>query len=718
MRWLAIMLWAALVGAPQGVLAAGLDSRPVNGSCTAPARPVEARQVGLTPVFAYSGLANLVGLYQAPGDASRFYLVQQDGVVKHFIPGDPSPSTFIDISGRIIFGGERGLLGLAFHPGFPATPYVYLSYINLAGDSVLARYTFQSAGHVLDPNSEQIILTVDQPYANHNGGNIAFGPNGYLYWGLGDGGSAEDPQNHAQNVHDHLGAMLRLDVDGGAPYAIPPDNPFASSPDCAGTGCPEIYAWGLRNPWRWSFDPNTDELWAGDVGQYTYEEVDRIHRGGNYGWRCYEGFHPFNTTGCGPAGDYQDPVAEYSHAAGDCSITGGFVYRGSAITSLVGDYVFGDYCTGNIWALHLEGETATVRLLINGPELLTAFGRDQAGELYALYRGGAVYQLVDDSAPPSGDLPALLSQTGYVQSGDPSQAASCMIPYDLNAPLWSDGLDKQRWLALPDGQYLTVDADGDWQFPAGSVLMKQFSHQGSPVETRLFMRHPDGVWAGYSYRWRADLSDADLLTTSDTRDLGGQTYLFPSRDQCLRCHSEAAGHALGPETAQLNRDFTYPSTGRTDNQVDTFDAISMFNPALGVPASELPRLADPADTLANLTGRARAYLHANCAGCHRPGGPARGEMDLRWQTPFGSMNICGLPARLGDLGVAGARILDPGDPAGSVLALRMKDLGDKRMPPLASTVVDTAGTALIDAWIAAANSCRPAPPLLWLYSTD
>jgi glucose/arabinose dehydrogenase len=279
---------------------------------------------------------------------------------------------------------------MAFHPGFAANRQVFLSYTRRGTGrgltSVISRFIADGSGAVLDSGSEQPILTLDQPFRNHNGGHIMFGPDGFLYIGFGDGGSRADPQGNGQNVNTLLGAILRIDVDGGRPYAIPPDNPFAG-----GGGRPEIYAWGLRNPWRFTFDRATGDLWLGDVGQNDIEEIDLIVRGGNYGWNLREGTAIFRRGG--PTGGLIGPVGQYRHNLG-CSITGGYVYDGGAVAGLGGAYVFGDFCSGRIWAQFAAEEGRPIRQLVDTDLSITSFGQANDGRLFVLDLRGAVFQLV------------------------------------------------------------------------------------------------------------------------------------------------------------------------------------------------------------------------------------------------------------------------------------------------------------------------------------
>ena len=603
---------------------------------------------------------------------------------------------------------------MAFHPDFARNGQVFLSYTGYGGAtnlrSRIARYTSPDGGRTLDPASEVILLTVDQPYNNHNGGNIVFGPDGDLYIGFGDGGSGGDPQGNGQNKNALLGKMLRIDVNttqGAQRYGIPADNPFAR-----GGGRPEIYALGLRNPWRWSFDRATGELWAGDVGQTKLEEIDRIERGGNYGWNMKEGTQCYRpATGCSSAG-LIDPVVEYGRTEGT-SVTGGYVYRGSAIPSLVGAYIYGDYVSGRIWRITYDPVTGrpSPQLLLDTSYNISSFGEGNDGELYVVSYGGRLYRFTQASPPPATSFPDRLSETGCVDPRDATRPAAGLIPYDVNVELWSDAAEKRRWLALPTGARIHINDDGDWDLPIGTVLVKEFRIGGQRIETRLLVRHDDGGWAGYSYEWNDQQTEATLLPAGKIRPVGPagsdtQRWSYPSRPQCLSCHNTAAGGTLGLETAQLNREIVYP-TGRRSNQLATLDHIGLFDAPLGATPEAQPRYPAPGGS-EPVAERARAYLHANCAQCHRPGGPGQGPLDLRYTTALAAANLCNQAPENGDLGVSGAVLLAPGDPARSILSLRTKTLDATRMPPLASSIVDAAGTALIDSWITSVSTC-PSP---------
>ena len=364
----------------------------------APAAPPPS-PAGYAAAFVLGGLSQPVGMAPAPGDSTRLFLVEKTGTIRILRGGALLPRPFLDLSGRVSGGSEQGLLGLAFHPGYAQNGKFYVDYTDKSGDTRVVEF-------LVSPNpdsasaTEREILFVDQPYSNHNGGQLAFGPDGKLYVGLGDGGSGGDPQGNGQNLGTLLGKILRLDIDHGAPYSIPPDNPFVGRQGARG----EIWSFGLRNPWRFSFDAETGVMMIGDVGQDAWEEVDVEPAGAggrNYGWSRMEGSH------CYPPGSSCDqsglilPIAEYDHRAG-CSLTGGFVYRGTALPELRGTYFYGDYCTGLIRSLRVVNGgaaepldwTAALRTKAGGPmEGLSSFGVDSRGELYLVLLSGEIYRL-------------------------------------------------------------------------------------------------------------------------------------------------------------------------------------------------------------------------------------------------------------------------------------------------------------------------------------
>lgn len=361
-------------------------------------------QIQLELITFATGFSQPVDIANA-GDA-RLFIVEKRGII-HILDADGQrlPQPFLDIDDRVRSAeNERGLLGLAFHPDYAENGYFYVNYTGNDGDTRISRFQVsEDDPNIAEPESEQILLTVQQPQANHNGGDLAFGPDGYLYISLGDGGGSGDPTNSGQTRTTLLGKMLRIDVDNGNPYSIPADNPFAEDDFTLD----EIWALGLRNPWRFSFDRETGDLWIADVGQNAFEEINfqpaDSPGGENYGWRCYEGNATFNTNNCPAASELTFPAQTYAHVGNFCggSVTGGYVYRGSAYSALQGAYIYADFCKGQIWSLRPDGtgRWENTELLDGVDSDFVAFGEDQSGELYlAGISSGNIYRVTDANA--------------------------------------------------------------------------------------------------------------------------------------------------------------------------------------------------------------------------------------------------------------------------------------------------------------------------------
>lgn len=378
------------------------------------------------------GLSSPLGIENAGDD--RLFVNEQDGLIKVLSSdGTVNPVPFLDIDSQISSGGERGLLGLAFHPDYANNGYFFVNYTNNSGNTVVSRFSVDSSDDdIADPSSELILMTIAQPYGNHNGGNLAFGPDGFLYIGTGDGGGGGDPENRAQNPLELLGKMLRIDVDnpgGGENYGIPIDNPYVGNPD----GLDEIWAIGLRNPWRYTFDETTGDLWIGDVGQNAFEEVNRVHSteaGLNYGWRCYEGDAPYNTAGCAPMSEMTFPVATFPIPPCFCNVVGGYVYRGSMYSDIAGVYIFAT--TGNGDIQYLDENDNIVNLGDYGGGIWVSFGEDIQKELYIVDIQGSIFkvqggvlanpdfdlanQLTLSPNPASGSLQISISNNNIISS--------------------------------------------------------------------------------------------------------------------------------------------------------------------------------------------------------------------------------------------------------------------------------------------------------------
>lgn len=400
MKWSLILLVSVLICSGCNV---PLPSTPIpesatqsGTSLTTPPNTASPTQILSTPNVttfpdpsAYAWQPVINASLQRPTDlqadgSGRLFVIEKRGFIRIIENGQLSPDPLLNLTDRVNEdGNEMGLLGFAFHPNFSQNGYFFVNYTGQNGDTFISR--FQANGNIAPVSSELNLLRIKQPFPNHNGGSMAFGPDGYLYAGLGDGGAAGDPFGNGQSLDTLLGKILRLDVDSAEPYAIPPDNPFGN----------EIWAYGLRNPWRISFDKQTGDLYIADVGQGDWEEINHIPAGSqgglNFGWDYYEGNHDYDPNGA--AGDFVAPVAEYSHAEGGCAVTGGYVYRGS-MPEWNGIYLYGDYCTGHVWGLIKSGDQWQVQRLFEAPILITSFGQDQNGEIYLLSDDGKVYQMV------------------------------------------------------------------------------------------------------------------------------------------------------------------------------------------------------------------------------------------------------------------------------------------------------------------------------------
>ncbi|MBW0148005.1 PQQ-dependent sugar dehydrogenase [Marinobacter arenosus] len=674
----------------------GLSERPSNTECLAFDPTAEVQLTPIAPSLSFNAPLLMLPHPSLPG---IFYVVEQGGVIHRLDLNTQTRSQLVDLSATYSLSecNECGLLGMAFDPAFASNGFIYLSLTeNTNGmTSFVARFESTDNGQSLRDDGaggldRTNLLEQQQPFSNHNGGHIAFGPDNLLYVGLGDGGDANDPGNRAQSLSTRLGKILRINTDGS-----PANNGVSGS-------VPEIYAYGLRNPWRWSFDRDTGDLWAGDVGQNQFEEINQITLGGNYGWRCYEGFQRTNNSCSAPASDPIAPVAAYGRSDG-ISVTGGYVYRGNNMPALRGAYLFSDFGSGTLWALERQPDDSYQRrTLLETGRNVASFAEDRDGELYLITFSG-LFRI--DPVNVDVELPQRLSETGCVQASAPWQPGDGLIPYTVIEPFWSDGADKTRYMALPNGTSVSVDDSGDFQFPRGSVLVKHFTLSQRLIETRLYLHNADGSWSGYSYQWNDAGTDAELVDGAQDVDLGGQVWHYPSAGECNLCHTAAAGFSLGLETLQLNTDFTYPGTGRTANQLATLAGIGV----LGQPptaAQRERRLTPSRDDTASITSRARSYLHTNCSQCHRPGGTSQSGMDLRFTTPLAQTGACGIVPSNGDLGRPGAQLLSPGDAENSLLYLRMVADQASRMPPISTLQVDTRGALVIADWINQLGSCN------------
>lgn len=659
-----------------------------------PLEPASPTALEAAIAFPKLSFARPLFLTHAPGEPEHLYVVEQGGRVYRFAnrPDVESAEVVLDLRDRVRQRhNEEGLLGLAFDPGYADNGLVY-AYYSASSPRRTQLSRFVAEGGRFDAASEQELLRIEQPYGNHNGGWIGFGPDGHLYVSIGDGGAAGDPHRNGQDLGTLLGSMLRLRVGPGiSTYEVPADNPHVSTPGAR----PEIWAHGLRNAWRCSFDRQTGTLWCGDVGQDEIEEIDVIERGGNYGWDLREGTHVYRRGE--PEGPLSEPITEYGHDQGQ-SVTGGYVYRGTRLSDFRGTYLYGDFVAGQVWAIDVTGDEVRAHAKVASVPALASFGEDAAGELYAVSFDGTIRRFEPSDPEVAGrEFPTRLSQTGLFTDTAALQPNAALLPYALALSFWSDDADKHRWVFVPPGETVRTDPEGPWSFPVGTITVKHFDRAGPDgvarrLETRVMVHERRG-WAGYAYRWNDAQTDAELVTTTTTDD----GWIYPSGADCLRCHTPGYGQAMGLRSRQLagaeqGRALvrTLAERGQLDPPPDDLDAW---------PAH--PQLVDEGVALAD---RARAYLDVNCAPCHHPGGPAPGGLDLRASTPLADAAVTGVPPD-DRLGIEGELRLAPGDRSHSAMWLRMGLRGERgQMPPLASLRVDEAGRALIGRWIDALGS--------------
>jgi uncharacterized repeat protein (TIGR03806 family) len=712
-------------------LPSGLDQRiPLTTSRVVgspdPALPMRAKR-------AWPGLDFKRPLFLGRDAASdRFLVIEQSGRILA-IPRDQSQSTtnlYLELA-------DHDFYAFHFHPGFATNRFMFVfangpntKQTNAAGVVLggtnkfnrILRYTITPEGRA-NPATE---LEIFKWWSNgHNGGDLVFGLDGMLYITSGDGTSDSDGLDTGQNITDLNSGLIRLDLerpDPGKPYSIPKDNPFWDIPGAR----PELWAYGFRNPWRIALDPADGGLLVGDIGQDLYEMIELVTRGANFGWSVREGNHPFHAQRKLGPHPVTPPLVEHHHAEAR-SITGGIVYQGSKFADLRGAYVYGDYGTGKIWAVKRKGSKVTWhREIADTPHAMVGFSEGRAGEIFYVDYAGQLYEL--EPTPPETKkrppFPKKLSESGLFTKVKGHVVQPALIPYSVNSPLWSDGTHKERFIALPGTNQITFSEGGGWKFPEETVLVKSFAldlEAGNPksrkwIETR-FLLFEQNEWVGYSYRWNDAQTDAELVEAKgadrdfkikDARAPGGtrkQTWHYPSRAECMTCHSRAAQFVLGVNTLQMNREHDY--AGGKANQLRTLAHIGAFNlkpdkaglVKLPKPPEKMAALPNPYDETVPLNDRARSYLHANCSHCHVEAGGGNSAITLRWNTPVDKMLLIGVTPQHDKFGLADALLVAPGSPERSTLMQRVLRVGQGGMPPLAKSLVDEPAVKMLGEWI-------------------
>jgi putative heme-binding domain-containing protein len=704
----------------------------------------------LTPrVFPKLHFQNPLEMVVAPG-SDRWYVVEEHGRIFSFPDRQDCDHAdlLLDIPKQIRNLPAGGVVnetyGLAFHPKFAENRFCYICYVispkqggpGLPDGSRVSRFRVSDTDPPrCDPASEKILIT--WPGGGHNGGSLKFGPDGYLYISTGDAAdpTPPDPRATGQDISDLLSSILRIDVDhphGDVPYAVPADNPFVKTPGARG----EVWAYGLRNPWRMSFDRRTGDLWVGDVGWELWEMVDRIKKGGNYGWSIMEGPQSVYPDGKRGPTPLIPPNFYFPHTEAAC-IIGGYVYRGSRLKELYGDYICGDWETRRMWALRFDEDKAVAhRELVNAGPRIVAFGESHSGEIYIVdYDLGTIHELQPNNVSQvNAAFPTTLTATGLFGSVKEHRVATGVVPFSIVAPQWADYATAERFVALPGLSTVEFfrqpkEITGTMfkqqvAFPKDGVLMKTLSlemERGNPasqrrIETQLL--HFDGrQWHGYSYRWNDDQTDSTLvesagadrtLNVRDPRFPAGvrtQTWHYPSRQECLLCHNSWNDFRLA---------FTPPQLAVGD-QISRLTQAKVMTAPFGADGGSyehdgrtVPPLAACSDRSADLDRRARSYLQVNCAHCHQFGAGGSANVEFRAEYSLAETKAVGARPTQGAFDLSDAKIVSAGDPFASILYLRTVKTGRGRMPHIGSQMVDEEGTALLHDWIVHLDDQAPA----------
>lgn len=679
-----------------------------------PYRPVRA--------FPNLKLSFPIALDRIPG-SDQLLLITQD---KSYGPAsilriadDPTvsqPQPFLEVPA----GGTA--YGICFHPQFAENGYFYVGWNGALNggpkQTVATRYTLDRTTFTTDPTTALHVISWESN--GHNGGDLDFGLDGMLYITSGDGTSDSDTNLRGQDLTHLTAKVLRIDVDHpaeGKHYSVPSDNPFVGQPNVV----PETWAYGLRNPWRLTVDPLTGHVWVGNNGQDLWEQIYFVRKGDNFGWSVYEGSHVFYANRTMGPQPLALPAAEHHHNEAR-SMTGGVVYHGEKLPELRGAYIYGDHSTGRIWGIKHDGTQVTWhKLLADTTFNITGFGIDSRGELLvADHRAGGegAYYYLEQTPPMAAaiNFPCKLSESGLFASVKDHVPQPGAIPYSVNSPLWSDGAHKERFFALPEHAAADFKIDlatkNGWNFPDETVLVKSFALEKTPgdastrrwVETR-FLTKQAGEWAGYSYAWNDEQTEAELVVADGFDrefDVGEtkQKWHYPSRTECMVCHSRAANFVLGLSTAQMNREHDYD--GVTDHQFRVLEHLGMLKEDRKRGAEKpLTKLANPYDEREPLEARARSYLHANCAICHISAGGGNSQIDLEYTASLSKLNAIDVEPLHHKFGLTDARIIAPGHPERSVLFHRIAHRGEGsgQMPQLATSLVDEAAVKLFSEWI-------------------
>jgi len=677
----------------------------------------------IVPAFAAIRFDYPTSLEEISGE-KRMLVTERDGKIFSFAQNSEVQEKQLIIDLAALRSGDSSRGGVSvfhatLHPEFAENRFLFACYVRQTeGVTYVSRFTLTDEQPLkVVTGSERVVIA--WPAGGHNGGCLQFGTDGFLYISTGDGSGPNPPDGltAGQDVSNLFGAILRLDVDrrtGDLQHAVPADNPFV---DLEGAR-PEIWAYGLRNPWKFGVDRQTGEIFAADNGWESWEMVHRIQRGGNCGWPIVEGRAILRSEVTPGPTPIIPPIKDHPHSEAN-SVIGGPVYRGAKLSGLQGAFVYGDYITGTIWAVAPDQSGGySYRTLVDTDQRIVAFAESSGGELYVLdydYTGQIYEVLPSGLKDTSADFPRRLSETGLFDSVSPLEPAAGVVPYDVVVEPWTDGASARRWVAIPqDGEIrLSTGAGENAIYPEGTVFVKHLDlprdqeRESTPLETQI-MHYEHGQWQPYSYLWNDAGSDAALVDTAGANHTLSaaspntegrrteQTWHVGAQNECRLCHNAGSRFILGFVPNQLNR-----PTGESSSRRDQLAALATQNviaDAPAIPRTDPRRLVDPHDTTRHLNARARSYLHANCSMCHHPGGNAIVSFYLRRDLPFDKLNT-DKGTGIGTFGMHNAKIIVPGDPYRSLLMYRMSKLGYGRMPYIGSRLVDGAGVSLIDEWI-------------------
>ncbi|MCG8600752.1 MAG: PQQ-dependent sugar dehydrogenase [Verrucomicrobiales bacterium] len=591
---------------------------------------------------------------------------------------------------------------ICFHPDFEKNREVFVFYRidakPLDDGTRISRFRVFPDRLELDPATEEILLTFRS--GGHNGGHLGFGPDGMLYILTGDSEvpSPPDPLNTGQDLTDLLSSVLRIDVDQrepGKPYVVPADNPFLEVPDAR----PEIWAYGFRNPWKLCFHPTTGDLWVGDVGWELWEMLYRVERGSNFGWSIVEAVQPIKVNQ-NPGPSAISPATVMHPHTEFASITGGYVYEADRLPGLQDKYLYGDFVTGQLWGLTLNGrEVKKKEFLADTRMQIVSFGQAAKGEVIFLDWPDQqhLYRLVKNPVPDrSSGFPRKLSETGLFSDLPSGAPADGVYAFDINGEMWADGATANRWVAIPGRGRIEAKRGPFATVPENTVLAKTLSREGRKIETQL-LHYADKLWQGYSYRWNEKQTDAELVKAGrETVDIAGRPWTFSARSECIRCHNIGSDYRLAFHPGQLNR----------DGQLERFQKLGLINDMF-VKKAETEPAALVTDLNAPVDLRARTWLAANCAHCHRRrgGGSVTIKMDLA--TTLEDSDLLAPPEK-GNFGIPDAALISPGDPYRSVLYYRSVTSGIGHMPMIGARTPDPTGTRLLHDWIIALEE-KPSP---------